>query len=117
MRPPRRIHGARRFAFVRTCLLQLLLMSMCGAEQTPFEPGSILASRHGHSRPVHSKELNMNKDQVNGKLQDIGGKIQEEAGKLVGSTEQQAKGLANQVEGKTQEKVGDLKEAVKDATN
>jgi uncharacterized protein YjbJ (UPF0337 family) len=63
------------------------------------------------------KELSMNKDQINGKLQDIGGKIQEEAGKLVGNPEQQVKGLKNQAEGKTQEKVGDLKEAVKDATN
>jgi uncharacterized protein YjbJ (UPF0337 family) len=63
------------------------------------------------------KELNMNKDQVNGKLQDIGGKIQEEAGKIVGNTEQQLKGMKNQVEGKTQEKIGDLKEAIKDATN
>jgi uncharacterized protein YjbJ (UPF0337 family) len=63
------------------------------------------------------KELTMNKDQVNGKLQDIGGKIQEKAGELVGNPEQQVKGLKNQVEGKTQEKLGDLKEAVKDATN
>ena len=64
-----------------------------------------------------SKELTMNKDQVNGALKDLGGKIQEEAGKLTGSTEQQAKGLANQVEGKTQEKVGDAKEVIKDALN
>ena len=63
------------------------------------------------------KERNMNKDQVNGKLQDIGGKIQEEAGKIVGNTDQQLKGMQNQVAGKTQEKIGDLKEAIKDATN
>jgi len=61
------------------------------------------------------KELDMNKDQINGKLQDIGGKIQEEAGKLVGNPDQQVKGLKNQVEGKTQEKLGDVKEAIKDA--
>jgi uncharacterized protein YjbJ (UPF0337 family) len=62
------------------------------------------------------KEIIMNKDQIDGKLQDIGGKIQEEAGKLVGNPDQQVKGLKNQVEGKTQEKYGDMKEAVRDAT-
>jgi uncharacterized protein YjbJ (UPF0337 family) len=62
------------------------------------------------------KEIIMNKDQVEGKLQDIGGKIQEEAGKLVGNTEQEAKGLKNQVEGKTQEKYGDVKQKLNDAT-
>jgi uncharacterized protein YjbJ (UPF0337 family) len=63
------------------------------------------------------KEITMNKDQIDGKLQDIGGKIQEEAGKLVGNKEQEAKGLKNQVEGKVQEKFGDAKETIKDATN
>jgi len=62
------------------------------------------------------KEIAMNKDQVEGKLQDIGGKIQEEAGKLVGNKSQEAKGLKNQVEGKTQEKYGDVKDALNDAT-
>ena len=90
-------------------------MSLCGDEQTAFALSSILASL-GHPACA-IKELKMNKDQVNGKLQDIGGKIQEKAGEIVGNTEQQVKGLKNQVEGKTQEKVGDLKEAVKDATN
>jgi uncharacterized protein YjbJ (UPF0337 family) len=65
---------------------------------------------------MHSKEIIMNKDQVEGKLQDIGGKIQEEAGKIVGNPDQQVKGLKNQVEGKTQEKLGDLKQSINDAT-
>ena len=72
---------------------------------------------HVHPDMGNNKELIMNKDQVNGKLQDIGGKIQEEAGKLVGNPDQEAKGLKNQVEGKTQEKFGDAKEVVKDALN
>lgn len=93
------------------------LPSMCGDEQTVRMSLGNLASLHVHPGMSNSKELNMNKDQVNGKLQDIGGKIQEEAGKLVGNTDQQVKGLSNQVEGKTQEKVGDLKEAAKDALN
>ncbi|MDB5792089.1 MAG: CsbD family protein [Massilia sp.] len=69
------------------------------------------------TRTAAPKESNMNKDQVEGKLQDIGGKLQEEAGKLVGNQEQQVKGLKNQVEGKTQEKYGDAKDALRDATN
>ncbi len=90
---------------------------MCGHEQTDFLRHGILASLHVHLGMRNPKELTMNKDQVNGKLQDIGGKIQEEAGKIVGNKEQQVKGLSNQVEGKTQEKLGDLKEAAKDALN
>jgi uncharacterized protein YjbJ (UPF0337 family) len=90
--------------------------AMCVCEQSGRVGPAILESLKAN-RPVHSKEITMNKDQIDGKLQDIGGKIQEEAGKLVGNKEQQAKGLANQVEGKTQEKFGDAKEVIKDATN
>jgi uncharacterized protein YjbJ (UPF0337 family) len=90
--------------YVRVRTEQLFALSYSGFTACPT----------GHEQ---FKELTMNKDQVNGKLQDIGGKIQEEAGKLVGNPEQQVKGLKNQVEGKTQEKLGDLKEAAKDALN
>ena len=88
---------------------------MCASERSAWMGRVILASLHVQPGMSNSKELIMNKDQVNGKLQDIGGKIQEEAGKLVGNSEQQVKGLKNQVEGKTQEKMGDFKEAAKDA--
>ena len=88
---------------------------MCGPEQIELMSYRILCSLHVQPGMSNFKELIMNKDQVNGKLQDIGGKIQEEAGKIVGNTEQQVKGLKNQVEGKTQEKLGDLKEAAHDA--
>jgi uncharacterized protein YjbJ (UPF0337 family) len=67
--------------------------------------------------PFFCEGIEMNKDQVKGKLKDIGGKIQEEAGKVVGSSEQQAKGLSKQVEGKVQENIGNAEEAIKDRGN
>jgi uncharacterized protein YjbJ (UPF0337 family) len=89
---------------------------MCGDVQSRSVAGRNLYPSRRHPATPQRKEIIMNKDQVEGKLQDIGGKIQEEAGKLVGNTEQEAKGLKNQVEGKTQEKFGDLKQKVNDAT-
>ena len=89
---------------------------MCVCEQMARPRSTILESLTGHPG-LAFKEITMNKDQIDGKLQDIGGKIQEEAGKLVGNESQEAKGLKNQVEGKTQEKFGDAKEVIKDALN
>jgi uncharacterized protein YjbJ (UPF0337 family) len=89
---------------------------MCVCEQSGRRRSAILESLTGHPACA-PKEIDMNKDQINGKLQDIGGKIQEEAGKLVGNKDQEAKGLKNQIEGKVQEKFGDAKETIKDATN
>ena len=89
---------------------------MCVCEQNTSPCRIILESLTG--QPARAlKEITMNKDQIDGKLQDIGGKIQEEAGKLVGNKEQEAKGLKNQIEGKTQEKFGDAKEVIKDSLN
>jgi uncharacterized protein YjbJ (UPF0337 family) len=62
----------------------------------------------------HYEVLEMNKDQVKGKLKDIGGKVQEEFGEAIGSSEQQAKGISKQVEGKVQETYGDAKDILTD---
>ena len=112
-----RLTGSTKRAHARFVLFGPSIDGVCAGPNRPVWRGALFWLQDMANPALHSKELDMNKDQVNGKLQDIGGKIQEEAGKLVGNETQQVKGLQNQVEGKTQEKFGDLKEAVKDATN
>ena len=58
--------------------------------------------------------MDINKDQVEGRVKEAAGKVQEVAGKAVGSKTQQAKGLVNQVGGAAQAAFGDAKENVTD---
>lgn len=61
------------------------------------------------------KAMNMNKDQVTGRIKEAKGKIKEVAGKIVGNKKLQAKGKAQKILGKAQAKFGDVKKRVKDS--
>ena len=58
--------------------------------------------------------MNVNKDQVKGRVKEAEGKLKEVAGKLVGNQKLQAKGKAEKYLGDAQAKFGDVKKAVKD---
>jgi len=62
-----------------------------------------------------TKETNMNKDQVKGRMKEAGGKVKEITGKVVGNESLEAEGKVDQVVGEVQADYGDLKEDVKDA--
>jgi uncharacterized protein YjbJ (UPF0337 family) len=65
-------------------------------------------------RPLNrSQEIDMNKDQVKGRVKEAVGKIEQEAGKATGSLKHQAKGLGKEAAGKIQKNVGDAREEVK----
>jgi uncharacterized protein YjbJ (UPF0337 family) len=59
--------------------------------------------------------MNMNKDQVKGRVNEAKGKIKEVAGSLVGNESMEAKGKVQKVLGQAQAKYGDVKKQVKDA--
>lgn len=59
--------------------------------------------------------MNMNKDQVRGRVKEAEGKIKEVAGKLVGNEKLEEKGKVEKVLGEAQAKFGDVKKDVKDA--
>jgi uncharacterized protein YjbJ (UPF0337 family) len=59
--------------------------------------------------------MNMNKDQVRGRVKEAKGKIKEVAGKLVGNEKLEEKGKVQKVLGEAQAKFGDVKKDVKDA--
>jgi uncharacterized protein YjbJ (UPF0337 family) len=59
--------------------------------------------------------MNMNKDQITGRVEQAKGTIKEAAGKLVGDKTLEAKGNIQKNLGKAQEKVGDVKQDVKDS--
>jgi uncharacterized protein YjbJ (UPF0337 family) len=68
-------------------------------------------------RAVHpiEKELDMNQDQVKGRVEEAKGAIKEGAGKVVGNPRLEGEGKVDQVAGKAQGAWGDAKEKVKDA--
>lgn len=65
--------------------------------------------------PATFRKIEMNKDQVKGRVEDVKGKIKEATGKAVGNDRLTTEGKIDQVAGKTQANVGDAKETVKKA--
>ncbi len=59
--------------------------------------------------------MNVNKDQVKGRVTEAKGKIKEVTGKLVGNEKLEAKGKVEKIAGKAQATFGDVKKNVKDA--
>jgi uncharacterized protein YjbJ (UPF0337 family) len=59
--------------------------------------------------------MDMNKDQVEGRVETAKGAVKEAAGKLVGNDRLTAEGQADQAGGKVQSTVGDAKQKVGDA--
>lgn len=57
--------------------------------------------------------MNINKDQVKGRVKEAEGKIKEVAGKLVGNETLEAKGKVQKILGRAQAKFGDVKQDVK----
>ena len=58
--------------------------------------------------------MNINKDQVKGRVKEAEGKIKEVAGKLVGNETLEAKGKVQKILGQAQAKFGDVKQDVND---
>ena len=61
--------------------------------------------------------MNMNKDQVNGRVNESEGKIKELAGKLVGNESLEEKGKIQKLLGEAQAKLGDVKQDMRDMTH
>lgn len=59
--------------------------------------------------------MNINKDQVKGRVEEAKGKIKEVAGKLVGNKELEAKGKIQGIVGEAQAKFGDVKHDIKES--
>ena len=59
--------------------------------------------------------MNMNKDQVKGRVKEAKGKIKEVAGVLIGNETMEAKGKVQRVVGQAQAKFGDVKQDVKES--
>jgi uncharacterized protein YjbJ (UPF0337 family) len=57
--------------------------------------------------------MNMNKDQVKGRVKEAEGKIKQVAGKLVGNKTLEAKGVVQKTLGRAQAKFGDVKQDMK----
>jgi uncharacterized protein YjbJ (UPF0337 family) len=66
--------------------------------------------------PHQEQDMNMNKDQVKGRVNEAKGTIKEAAGDLVGNDRLKVKGKVQKTLGKAQAKYGDVKQDVKDAT-
>jgi uncharacterized protein YjbJ (UPF0337 family) len=60
--------------------------------------------------------MNINKDQIKGRVEEAKGTVKETAGKLVGNETLEAKGNIQKNLGKVQAKVGDIKQDVKDSS-
>jgi len=59
--------------------------------------------------------MNMNKDQIKGRVKEAEGKIKEVAGRLVGNEKLEEKGKVQKALGEAQAKFGDVKKDVKDS--
>ena len=59
--------------------------------------------------------MDMNKTQINGRVNEVGGMIKEVTGKLVGNEKLEKKGKIQKIVGEAQAAVGDVKQDAKDA--
>lgn len=62
-----------------------------------------------------AKEIEMNKDQVKGRVEQAKGSVKEAAGKVVNKPNLEAEGQVDKAAGKVQSGYGDTKEKAKDA--
>jgi uncharacterized protein YjbJ (UPF0337 family) len=60
------------------------------------------------------KDITMNKDQVEGRIDQLKGKVIEATGKVTGDKKLEAEGKADQLTGEVKANYGDAKEALKD---
>ncbi|WP_371687450.1 CsbD family protein [Thalassococcus sp. S3] len=95
-------------------------------EETVTIPGlEVTSPAHDRSARPHSflkftikpEELDMNRDQIEGKWTEIKGKLRETYGELSDNDIEQAKGDREQLEGKLQQKLGKSKEEVRDTVD
>jgi uncharacterized protein YjbJ (UPF0337 family) len=61
------------------------------------------------------KDINMNKDRVEGSLEQAKGKVKEVTGKVTGDSKLETEGKADQVAGKVQNTVGGIKDSIKES--
>jgi uncharacterized protein YjbJ (UPF0337 family) len=59
--------------------------------------------------------MDMNKTQINGRVNEVKGMIKEVTGKLVGNEKLEQKGKVQKIVGEAQAKIGDVKQDAKDA--
>jgi uncharacterized protein YjbJ (UPF0337 family) len=59
--------------------------------------------------------MNINKDQVKGRVEEVKGTIKEATGKLVGDKALEAKGNIEKNRGKVQSKLGDVKQSIEES--
>ncbi len=59
--------------------------------------------------------MNINKDQVKGRVEEVKGTIKEATGKLVGDKTLEAKGNIEKNLGKVQSKLGDVKQGIQES--
>jgi len=76
---------------------------------------TLTACRPFSGKRHQEQVMNMNKDQVRGRVKEAEGKIKEVAGKVVGNEKLEEKGKVQKVLGEAQAKFGDVKKDVKDA--
>ena len=72
------------------------------------------SSEHSVASFINFYGINMNKDQVKGRVEQSSGTVKEAAGKLVGNDRLRTEGAAEKVKGKVQAGYGDAKEDAKD---
>jgi uncharacterized protein YjbJ (UPF0337 family) len=75
----------------------------------------VVARRPPAGTPLEERHMNLNKDQVKGRVKQAEGKIKEVAGKLVGNEKLEVKGKIQKTLGKAQAKFGDVKRDIKNA--
>lgn len=80
---------------------------------------NLLREQTGASRSYfgkfNTKEISMNKDQVDGAGKQAKGAVKDAVGGLTGDAKLQAEGKMDKAEGKVQQKVGDVKNDVRKA--
>ena len=64
-------------------------------------------------RPLHRKDIAMDKDRIEGSAKEAKGAVKQGIGKAVGDAKLESDGKADKMEGKVQNAIGGLKDAVK----
>ena len=86
----------------------------CGAPYL-LEKGSPSARETERARPPTQREIEMDKDRIEGAKKQVVGSVKEALGKVTGNDRVEAEGVAEKTEGKVQGKVGEGKDKVRDA--
>ena len=64
-------------------------------------------------RPLHRKDIAMDKDRIEGSAKQAKGAVKQAFGKAAGDAKLESDGKADKIEGKVQNAIGGLKDAVK----